>query len=328
MRIHDPKETIPMPPDNWPLISIVTPSFNQAKFLEETILSIKDQDYKFVEHIVIDGGSTDGSYEILEKYSDSLKFWVSEPDEGQAHAINKGLRHCSGQIFNWINSDDLLLPGALTTIAEAWRQHPGHVLVGDTLILDSINGGSTYIKHRGVTLENMIRIWEGGRMNWVQPGTFLPLDVLTQVGPIDQTLRYTFDRDLMCRILRTAPVSYLGSALASFRLQPNSKTVYEAENWATEHALVSLRYADEVEDLDARLVEAECTLCWNILPKISGRWQRPKRFAALAGLVRIAWRCPKILISKRFYLATLLLALPGKLARRVIQAIEQCKVSR
>jgi hypothetical protein len=317
-----------MPPDNWPLISLVTPSFNQAKFLEETILSIRDQDYKFVEHIVIDGGSTDGSCEILEKYSDSLKFWVSEPDEGQAHAINKGLRHCSGQIFNWINSDDLLLPGALTTIAEAWRQHPGHVLVGDTLILDSINGGSTYIKHRGVTLENMIRIWEGGRMNWVQPGTFLPLDLLTRVGPIDQTLRYTFDRDLMCRILRTAPVSYLESAIASFRLQPNSKTVLEAECWATEQAQVTLRYANEVEGLSASLVQAECALCWNILPKISGRWQKPQRSSAFFGLVRISWRCPKIFLSRRIYLALLLLILPRRISRQIQKTIEQAKVSR
>src|SRR6056297_3391010 len=107
-----------------PKISIVTPSFNQGKFLEKTIKSVIDQNYPHLEYIIIDGGSTDSSLNIIKKYEKHLDYWISEPDRGQSHAINKGLNYCSGQIFNWINSDDYLEPGALFKVAEAWNQEP------------------------------------------------------------------------------------------------------------------------------------------------------------------------------------------------------------
>ena len=101
----------PEQPESWPAISIVTPSYNQAAFLEATIQSILSQNYPRLQYLVIDGGSTEGSIDIIRKYAASLDYWVSEKDRGQSHAINKGLARCTGEIFNWINSDDLLMPG-------------------------------------------------------------------------------------------------------------------------------------------------------------------------------------------------------------------------
>src|SRR6266513_4869973 len=117
-----------------PRISIITPSFNQAQFLEETILSVLNQRYPNLEYIVIDGGSTDGCVDVIKRYEDRLAFWVSEPDRGQPHAINKGLAKATGEIVAFINSDDVYLPGALSTVASHFIESPERGwLCGDTL---------------------------------------------------------------------------------------------------------------------------------------------------------------------------------------------------
>ena len=110
--------------ESAPLISIITPSFNQAAFLEETLLSVLGQDYPAIEYIVIDGGSTDGSVAILERYADQLAYWVSEPDAGQADAINKGFAKATGKYVAWLNSDDVYLPGAVATAVAALEEKP------------------------------------------------------------------------------------------------------------------------------------------------------------------------------------------------------------
>src|SRR3990172_6693239 len=115
---------------NYPKISIVTPSFNQDQYLEETILSVINQNYPDLEYIIIDGGSTDNSIDIIKKYEKHLTFWVSEKDKGQCDAINKGLKKCTGDIFNWLNSDDHYFPGTLQKVAESFSQPGKYAEIG------------------------------------------------------------------------------------------------------------------------------------------------------------------------------------------------------
>ena len=121
---------------DWPKVSIVTPSFNQGHFIEETIRSVLDQDYPNIEYIIIDGGSTDDTVNVIKKYQGRLSYWESCRDRGQSHAINKGFEKCTGEIFNWLNSDDVLRPGSLRRIAERFVESPGiHLLCGSRAII-------------------------------------------------------------------------------------------------------------------------------------------------------------------------------------------------
>src|SRR5512143_702654 len=121
-----------------PLVSIVTPSYNQARFLEATLRSVLEQDYPNIEYLVVDGASTDGSVEIIRRYANRLTWWVSEKDSGQSEAINKGLQRAKGHFVGWLNSDDIYLPGTISAAATAFRKHPEAGLVyGDALAIDA-----------------------------------------------------------------------------------------------------------------------------------------------------------------------------------------------
>jgi len=122
---------------NFPKISIVIPSYNQAKFIEKSILSVLNQDYPNIELIIIDGGSNDNTVEIIKRYEDNITFWISEKDKGQSDALNKGFKHCSGQIFGWLNSDDVYLPNAFKFVMNAFTKHSNKkVVFGDWLSID------------------------------------------------------------------------------------------------------------------------------------------------------------------------------------------------
>jgi glycosyltransferase involved in cell wall biosynthesis len=209
----------------WPRIGIVTPSFNQGQFIEETIRSVLLQGYPNLEYIIIDGGSTDGSVETIKKYSAWLAFWISEPDKGQSNAINKGMLKCTGDIFNWINADDILYPGALQAIAMAWLKNPGTIITGPVINFYT-NGTENQVNPNNLTLENFLNIKKAkeNRWNWHQPGTFLPLEQVKNVGGLREDLHFSMDHILMIELLQTCKVNYIPEVLAKFRLHKNSKT--------------------------------------------------------------------------------------------------------
>src|ERR1035437_4219419 len=162
---------------NLPKISIVTPSFNQGQFINETITSVLNQNYPNLEYIIIDGGSTDNSVEIIKKYQEYLKYWVSEPDNGQAHAINKGLKLCKGDIFNWLNADDYLENGILFKIAEVFT---GYDCIAGSVINFSSDGFTEIRKLKNLTAKGLAN-WDRN-VDLVQPGFWFRKSLLSQCG--------------------------------------------------------------------------------------------------------------------------------------------------
>jgi glycosyltransferase involved in cell wall biosynthesis len=234
LRQHEPRpldpvtlpRRLPPPPESaWPLISIVTPSFQQASFVERTMLSVLEQDYPRVEYHVCDGGSVDGSVELIRKHEARLASWTSEGDSGPAEAINRGFARSSGEIMAWLNSDDLLLPGAVRFIADYFARHPEvDVVYGHRLVVDE-------------------RDWQVGR--WVLPrhdgrmllwADYVPQETLfwrralwEKTGSaLDQGFKFAFDWDILLRFQKAgARIVRLPWFIGCFRVHDSQKSIVE-----------------------------------------------------------------------------------------------------
>jgi len=207
--------------DKYPLVSIVTPSYNQKNFLEDTILSVLDQDYPALEYFVIDGGSTDGSVEIINKYADRLAGWVSEPDQGQTEAINKGFARSQGEIMAWLNSDDLYHPGAVRSAVEFFQKNPGIGLVyGDTDLIDSSGRGIAMFNAQQTSYQRLMK----GGVYIPQPAAFWRRGLWEKSGPLDPSFYFAMDYDLWVRFAKLAPIQYFPELWASFRIHGEGKT--------------------------------------------------------------------------------------------------------
>ncbi len=207
----------------YPLVSIITPSFNQAQYLEATMLSVLEQDYPHIEYIVVDGASTDGSVEIIQKYADRLAWWVSEPDAGQTAAINKGFAQAKGVILAYINSDDTYNPGAVTEAVEFLTQNPAVGLVyGEA---DFIDAQGNVIGHFNAQQTSLGRLRRGG-VYIPQQAAFWRADLWQQVGPLDVSFYFAMDYDLWVRLAGVSEIRYLpGRRWANFRLHDDAKTI-------------------------------------------------------------------------------------------------------
>jgi len=207
----------------WPRISIVTPSLNQGKFIETALRSVLLQGYPDVEYILIDGGSSDASVEIIRKYEAWLTYWVSEADEGQANAINKGLKRAGGDIVAWLNSDDFYYPDALHSVADFFSRTPdAMVAFGDAVFVDET--GQRLQAYRGVEhgFTRMMMYWKGWDIP--QPGVFMRKKVLSEFGFLDESYRYAMDYEYFLRISKRHPFRHMGELLAAYRLHGQSKT--------------------------------------------------------------------------------------------------------
>lgn len=229
----------------WPKISIVTPSFNQARFLEETIRSVLLQGYPNLEYIIIDGGSTDGSVDIIKKYEPWLSYWVSEPDKGQTYAIDKGMKMATGEILNWLNSDDFLLPGALFAIADAYNRF--------SLDKCALRGSGYYVNEDGALVrESKVQAADPNGIPWpsrppfgggIQASIFFTKSAWLAVNGLRLDLNYSMDTDLWFRFqdagVTTIPVDQF---LASYRFHNDTKT---RQGWKYSVSFYKSLYQDQ-----------------------------------------------------------------------------------
>lgn len=225
-------------------ISVVTPSYNQAEFLEQTIQSVLAQGEASWEYWVIDGGSIDGSREILSHYSGIIN-WVSEPDRGQAHAINKGWRRCTGDILAWLNADDVYLPGCFDRVREYFARHPE---------VDMLYGECFFIDEEGKIIgQYPSKPWDfiefvKKSINFIpQPSVFFRRSVLDSVGWLDENLHYCMDMDYWLRIGLRHRVEHIQMPLAALRLHPRTKTHTATLKMAEEHLKVFQRFFEQTD---------------------------------------------------------------------------------
>lgn len=222
------EESAPLPdtiPDgnSWPLISIVTPSYNQGEFIEETIRSLLLQGYPNLEYIIMDGGSTDSTVSIIQKYSPWISHWISEHDEGQSNAVNKGFRHSNGEILAWLNSDDTYEKNALSSVANLMLQKPRvGVVYGNTNVINE--NGETLAEIRTIPFDSQAFLYETVHIV-AQSSVFWRAKLFFEVGQLNEDLHYSMDRELLLRFMDNgAKFSFLRRPLGTYRCHQSSKT--------------------------------------------------------------------------------------------------------
>jgi glycosyltransferase involved in cell wall biosynthesis len=224
-------------------ISVITPSFNQVAFIEENIRSVLAQEYANIEHIVVDGGSTDGTVEILKRYH-HLR-WVSEPDRGQTHALNKGFKMATGDVFGWVNSDDSYCPDILRGVAERFQNPATMVVCGDGYEIDE-RGAVTHPMSSGrVSPERLIQYWKWD-YEFIQPAFFFRRTVFDEVGYLDESLYYAMDMEFFIRLGMRYTFDHVRRPLANLRFYSTTKSGRNADkiipDYIWEFQKVSMRY--------------------------------------------------------------------------------------
>jgi len=233
-----------------PKISIVTPTYNQGQYIEETILSVINQNYPNLEYIIIDGGSTDNTVDIIKKYEKHITYWVSEPDKGQTHAINKGLALCTGDVFNWLNSDDYYEPETLLEVGTAFNDQDTFVFAGRERRIDE-NGGEIGISGGTSVLSSLSETI--GKCHIDQPSTFFRLSKLKPLLPLDNSFHYLMDGEVWLRYLLYWGQNNIvksDKTLVNFRLHESSKTTsaykkFQVDKNSFENNLIMYFYIDD-----------------------------------------------------------------------------------
>lgn len=216
-----------------PKISVVTPSFNQAQYLEATIKSVLDQNYPNLEYIIIDGGSTDGSVDIIKRYASQLAYWVSEPDRGQSHAINKGLQRATGDWVGWQNSDDIYYSNAFDYVAQrALKSQATELIIADINLLDEQGGVLRDMRYVKPTYQSLLA--EG--MVLTNQAAFWKRDLHKRIGWLDESLHYGFDYEWFLRVLAaTRHANHIPEIIGALRYHSATKTSQNPQRFVDEY---------------------------------------------------------------------------------------------
>lgn len=235
-------------------VSIITPSFNQGQFIEETILSVLNQSYKNIQYILVDGGSTDNTMQVVEKYQDRIDIVISERDNGQSDAINKGFRLADGELVGWINSDDLLYPYCVEEIVKLYQDNSSAAILYSAN-LNLIDSKSEFIQTNVVKIVDRDYLLRSS-YSVIQPGSFYRADLLRNINYIDQSIHYCMDLDLWLKLLNHGSICYVDSKpLASFRIWGESKTSTGGEGFLKEIRSVLRR--NGARNYDATVMKAQ-----------------------------------------------------------------------
>lgn len=255
--------------------SVVTISFNQRQYLEEALRSVLEQDYPAIEYIVVDPGSTDGSRALIESYRNRLAQVIFEPDQGAAEGLNKGFTYASGDVFAFLNSDDVLLPGAVRSVARVFEQNPAcDIVMGNGYTVDAGGKRIRGIRAAGFTLP---RYFYGGA-TWLQQATFFRREAFAGVGGFNVNNRSCWDGELVVDMVRQgARVKYLNQDLAHFRIHPKSITG-------------SRRHSEMMRADAERMFSASCGRRWTTMDTVRAYLFRMERFLTHPGAAESAIR--------------------------------------
>lgn len=234
----------------FPKITVITPSFNQVNFLERTILSVLNQNYPNLEYIIIDGGSMDGSVELIRKYEKFLAYWVSEKDDGQSQAINKGLRRATGEWVAWQNSDDIFYPGTFSSLAEAVKNNSQSILfVGNMNLIDEHDKIINNLKYVTPTYKSLLA--EG--MVLTNQAAFWRRDLHEKIGYLNENLHYGFDFEWFLRVLLTGRATHVNQTWGGLRMHLQTKTSKFQAKFDQEY--LEIRRGREVSQLQLRFFQ-------------------------------------------------------------------------
>ena len=230
------------------LVSIITPSYNQAKYLEQTILSVLNQDHPRIEYSVMDGASTDGSVEVIKKYADKLAHWESVKDHGQADAINKGFARATGEIVAWLNSDDYYLPGTISAVVKVFEENPEVALVyGNMLAVDENGKTFNTLNYKQLTLEDLMCFQIIG-----QPAVFMRRSALQKTSGLDLTFHFLLDHLLWIQLAKHGRILHINETWSAARYHAEAKNVAKAAEFGRE-AFRILETIAQDKDLAATL---------------------------------------------------------------------------
>lgn len=287
-----------------PLVSVVTPSFNQAAYLQQTLRSVLEQNYADIEYIVIDGGSTDGSVELIKKYASRLSYWVSEKDSGQAEAINKGMQRAHGEIVAWLNSDDYYLPGAVSAAVKAFEQDREALLVyGNMLAVDADGQIINHLTYRPLTLQDLLCFEIIG-----QPAVFMRRAAFEQAGGLDPSYHFLLDHHLWIRIAAQGRLLYVPQTWAAARYHAAAKNRASAAEFGDE-AFRILNWARSRPDLAPWLGRRARAAAHRVNARYLLDGQRP--WSALWAWTRAFLIHPPVALKRLNILASALLSLTG-----------------